>query len=402
MSINHFVVLMADTKVRGSEEYGLVWQDSIQAFRKADWDALARDLPTPFLHWDWLRLLEESRSASPATGWHPQHLAVYRSGRLVAAAPLFIKTHSEGEFVFDQFWAQLAARMNVAYYPKLVGMSPFTPIGAYRFLLDSGQDQSSLTHLICKEIEAFCTSNRISGCHFQFVDPDWSGELADGNFASWIHPGFVWENQGYESFEDFLASLKASRRKNIKKERRSLAEQGIRVEVFSGDEILEKHLMWMYRFYVHTNQRYFPWSCKYLTQNFFLGMTRDLKEHLLLLAAFRPGEDMPVGMSMLVFKGGLLLGRYWGGEEGISFLHFNLCYYEPIDWAIRNGMQRFDPGMGGEHKLYRGFQLVPNYSLHKVFDPGFQNVMRLSLQEHNMLQKRRMQELNQGRSTSGA
>ncbi|MBS3779237.1 MAG: GNAT family N-acetyltransferase [Desulfovermiculus sp.] len=402
MSINQLVVLMTDMRGRVSEEYDLAWQSSMREFRKTDWDALARDLPTPLLSWDWLRLLEESGSASSATGWHPQHLAVYRSGRLVAAAPLFIKTHSEGEFVFDQFWAQLASRMDVAYYPKLVGMSPFTPIGAYRFILDSGPDQSSLIHLICKEIKAFCTSNRISGCHFQFVDPDWSGELVDVGFVPWVHPGFAWENQGYVSFDDFLASLKSSRRKNIKKERKSLAEQEIRVEAFSGDEILEKHLMWMYRFYVHTNQRYFPWSCKYLTQNFFLGMTKDLKEHLLLLAAFRPGQDRPVGMSMLVFKDGLLLGRYWGGEEGISFLHFNLCYYEPIDWAIRNRMQRFDPGMGGEHKLYRGFQLVPNYSLHKVFDLRFQNVMRLSLQEHNMLQKRRMQELNQGRPPFGA
>ncbi|MDZ7760604.1 MAG: GNAT family N-acetyltransferase [Desulfovermiculus sp.] len=391
---------MTDTRGKRGEAYRFAWQNSIQAIRKDDWDALALELPTPFLSWDWLRLLEESGSASPATGWHSQHLAVYSSGRLVAAAPLFIKTHSDGEFVFDQFWAQLAARMHVAYFPKLVGMSPFTPIGAYRFLMDPGGDHSQLTHLILREIEAFCRANRISGCHFQFLDPKWGGELADGGFATWVHPGFAWENQGYESFDDFLACLKSNRRKNIKKERRSLAQQGIRVEAYSGDWIRERHLVWMYRFYEHTNYRYFPWSCKYLTRDFFLGLTHELKSHLLLLAAFRRDEERPVGMSMLVFKGRQLLGRYWGGEEGISFLHFNLCYYEPINWAIQHKMLRFDPGMGGEHKLYRGFQLVPNYSVHKVYDPGFQHVLNISLQEHNVLQQRRMQELNQGRSPS--
>ena len=393
---------MTDTRRPGSQELSFVWHDSIQAFSKEGWDALARELPSPFLSWDWLRLLEKSGSASPATGWQPQHLAVYRSGRLTAAAPLFIKTHSDGEFVFDQFWAQLAARMHVAYFPKLVGMSPFTPIGAYRFLVDAESDRPGVIRLMGEEIESWCRSNGIRGCHFQFLDPDWGGELVESGFTPWVHPGFVWQNEGYESFEQFLAGLKSSRRKNIKKERRRLAEEGIGVEVFSGQDIQEKHLGWMYGFYELTNSRYFPWSCQYLTRDFFLGLTKELKRHLLLLAAFRPGEKRPVGMSMLACKGRKLFGRYWGGGEGIPFLHFNLCYYEPIDWAIRNGMQEFDPGMGGEHKLYRGFRLAPNYSLHKVYDPGFQHVLRLSLQEHNRLQSRRMQELNQSTTPSRA
>ncbi|MFP4481096.1 MAG: GNAT family N-acetyltransferase [Desulfohalobiaceae bacterium] len=379
-----------------NREYSFAWRDSIQLINRSQWNALAMQLPTPFLEWDWLRLLEVSGSAAPSTGWHHKHLTVHKYGRLVAAAPLFSKTHSEGEFVFDHFWAQLAARMNLVYYPKLVGMSPFTPIGAYRFLLAPDLDQGRLINLVQGEIDRFCRALDISGCHYQFLDPAWGDKLQDMGFRSWIHPGFIWENQGFVSFDDFLACFRSSRRKNIKKERKSLAQQGIRIEALSGDEIQERHLYWMYRFYLHTNQRYFPWSCKYLTQEFFLGLAQGLKRYLLLLAAYEKGSEQPLGMSMLVFKGDQLFGRYWGGVDGVPFLHFNLCYYEPIEWAIQNGIQRFDPGMGGEHKLYRGFKLEPNYSLHKMYTPELQHVLSMYLQELNAMEKRRMLELNQG------
>jgi hypothetical protein len=377
-----------------SRDYSFTWHDSILGIKKSEWDILGRELPTPFLSWDWLRLLEESGSVRPEAGWQPQYLTVCRADRLVAAAPLFIKTHSDGEFVFDQFWAQLAQSMDLAYYPKLVGMSPFTPIGAYRFLLDQNENQGSLIRVVQQEIERFCQANSLSGCHYHFVDPGWGRELKDLGFHAWIHPGFAWENQGYEGFEDFLARFRSSRRKSIKKERKSLTSQGIICRALTGEDIREEHLAWMYGFYVRTNQRYFPWSCKYLTRDFFLGLADDLKDHLLLLAASTQGQKQPLGMSMLVFKGEQLFGRYWGGVDGIPFLHFNLCYYEPIQWAIQNRMQRFDPGMGGEHKLYRGFQLVPNYSLHRVYAPKMQHVLAVSLHEVNTLQERRIVESN--------
>ncbi len=385
---------MNDWNQTSSREYSFTWHDSILGIKKYEWDILGRELSTPFLSWEWLRLLEESGSVRPETGWQPQHLAVYRAGRLVAAAPLFIKTHSDGEFVFDRFWAQLAESMDLAYYPKLVGMSPFTPIGAYRFLLDQNENQGRLIRVVQQEIGRFCQANSLSGCHYHFVAPGWGKELKDLGFYAWIHPGFAWENQDYENFEDFLARFRSNRRKNIKKERKSLASQGIICKALTGEDIREEHLSWMYSFYVHTNQRYFPWSCKYLTRDFFLGLGHDLKDHLLLLAAYKQGQKQPLGMSMLVFKGKQLFGRYWGGLDGIPFLHFNLCYYEPIQWAIQNRMQRFDPGMGGEHKLYRGFELVPNYSLHRIYVPEMQQVLAVSLQEVNTLQERRMLELN--------
>lgn len=362
----------------------------------SSWNSLAMQLPTPFLEWDWLRLLEVSGSAAPSTGWQPKHLTVHKSGRLVAAAPLFIKTHSEGEFVFDHFWAQLAARMNQAYYPKLVGMSPFTPIGAYRFLLDPELEQGALISRLQQEIDRFCLSMGLSGCHYQFLDPAWEHRLQDWGFKTWMHPGFVWENRGFESFDDFLACFRSSRRKSIKKERKHLYSQGVRVQAYAGEDIQERHLYSMYRFYLMTNQRYAPWSCKYLSQEFFLGLCHpDVRRSLLLLAAFEEGVQQPLGMSMLVFKGDQLFGRYWGGVDGVPFLHFNLCYYEPIEWAIQNGIQSFDPGMGGEHKLYRGFKLEPNYSLHKIYSHGLQHVLGMYLQELNAMEKRRMLELNQ-------
>lgn len=385
---------MTELNQRKNREYSFTWHDSILGIKNSEWDTLDRALPTPFLSWEWLRLLETSGSVRPEAGWQPRHLAVFRAGRLVAAAPLFIKTHSDGEFVFDRFFAQVAQSMDLAYYPKLVGMSPFTPIGAYQFLVDKDENQNRLIRVVQQEIGRFCQANSLSGCHYHFVDPDWGRELQGLGFHAWTHPGFAWQNKGYEGFEDFLARFRSNRRKSIKKERKSLASQGITCKALTGEDIREEHLAWMYDFYVHTNQRYFPWSCKYLTRDFFLGLEDDLKDHLLLLAAYRRGQTQPLGMSMLVYKGEQLFGRYWGGVDGVPFLHFNLCYYEPIQWAIHNRMQRFDPGMGGEHKLYRGFELVPNYSLHRIYVPEMQHVLAVSLHEVNTIQERRIMELN--------
>lgn len=374
--------------------YTFLWHQAISQINSADWDALAQD-QSPFLEWAWLQLLEESGSVAQETGWQAQHLTVWQANRLVAAAPLYIKRHSEGEFVFDQLWAQLAAKINVAYYPKLVGMSPLTPISAYRFLLSAKQEQICLIRLMQEEIEGFCLQNSLSGCHYHFLDPNWGRTLQDLGFSHWIHPGFIWENQGYQDFEDFLSCFRSNRRKNIKKERKSLASQGIKIEALSGSDIQESHLLWMYRFYVHTNQRYFPWSCKYLTQDFFLGLRHCFRHRLLLLVAYKENLDQPLGMSMLVFKNHELYGRYWGGTEGVPYLHFNLCYYEPIRWAIANRVQRYDPGMGGEHKLHRGFKLAPSYSLHRFYIPGLQPILASYLNEINQLEERRILELNQ-------
>lgn len=379
----------------GPEKLSFVWQDTIHRILKSEWDVLSHELSTPFLDWDWLSLLEESGSVTPEVGWQPQYLTVYRDGRLVAAAPLFIKTHSQGEFVFDHAWAQLAEQMGMAYYPKIVGMSPFTPIGAFRFLLAQDEDHTALITSMQAEIERFSTANRLSSCHYQFLEPGWGADLQKTGMVPWVHPGFEWINQEYESFQDFLTGFKSTRRKNIKKERRRLIENGIWFDFLHKDTIQERHLAWMYSYYVHTNKRYFPWSCKYLTEAFFLGLAQDLTDNLLLVAAYEQGRKEPVGMAMLVLKGDRLFGRYWGGQEGIPFLHFNLCYYQPIQWAIDHGMKRFDPGMGGEHKLYRGFRLVPNYSLHKAYAPALQKVMDISLQELNAFYLQRIQELNQ-------
>ncbi len=385
---------MQDRANNGSINYFFQWHDSIKSIPREQWDYLARDLDTPFLQWEWLHLLEESGSVSPEAGWQPSHLAVYSSDGLVAAAPLYIKYHSAGEFVFDQQLAQLANRLNRTYYPKLVGMSPFTPISAYRFMLARDQDQDRLVRIMQEEIESFCRTRDLSGYHYHFLEPSWTQRLQPPGCTPWLHPGFVWENHGYEDFDAFLAGFKSNRRKNIRKERKSLARQGIRVEPLRGEQIRREHLLWMYEFYVHTNRRYFPWSCKYLTREFFLGLTRGLKKHVLLLAAFSQGQAQPLGMSMLLFKDDRLFGRYWGGTENVPFLHFNLCYYEPINWAIQNNIRIFDPGMGGEHKLSRGFRLVPNYSLHRIFDPQLQHILSSCLQESNMLLQQNIDELN--------
>ncbi|WP_291318907.1 GNAT family N-acetyltransferase [Desulfonatronospira sp.] len=374
--------------------YYLQWHDSIKSIPREHWYPLTQNLDNPFLEWEWLYLLERSGSVSPASGWQPCHLGLYNSSRLIAAAPLYIKHHSQGEFVFDQQLARLADRLNIPYYPKLVGMSPFTPLKAYRFLVHPQHDQAYLVPLMQQEIENFCRRHNLSGVHYHFVEQPWMKLLNAKSFASWLHPGFVWENHGYLDFDAFLAGFKSSRRKNIKKERGKLAAQGIKIQALTGDDIQPEHLQSMYSFYLHTNQKYFPWSCKFLTREFFLGLTRKLKKQVLLLAAFGPGHKEPMGMSMLLFRKDRLFGRYWGGMDNLPFLHFSLCYYEPINWAIQQGIQTFDPGMGGEHKLSRGFRLLPNYSLHRIFDPQLQYILTSCLQESNMHLQQNMDELN--------
>ena len=378
-----------------SASYTLSWIGNIAEIDRDAWDALAKPLPTPFLEWDWLRLMEISKSTTAKTGWLPHHLAVWSSGGLAAVAPMYIKGHSSGEFVFDHVWADVAARLGIDYYPKLVGMSPFTPMTGYRFLIAEGEDEAVLTELMVAEIDRLCRRYRMSGSSFLFADPQWRHEMIRHGYSGWRHQSYAWHNRDYETFEDYLAVFNSNQRRNIKRERQAIEKQGVSLKIFSGEDLPPSFLPLMYRFYEGTNDKFGPWGCKYLTRSFFDGLYRHYRHRLIIVAAF-DGQDssLPLGMSLLATKGTQLYGRYWGCAKPFNSLHFNACYYAPIEWAIANGIQRFDPGAGGVHKIRRGFEAVPSYSLHRFYDPRLASVMQTHIDEINRLEQEQIDHLN--------
>jgi predicted N-acyltransferase len=379
-----------------SSAYSISWIQNISDIDRDEWDALAKPLATPFLEWDWLRLMELSGSTTAKTGWLPHHLTVRRGSDLVAAAPLYIKGHSAGEFVFDHVWADVAARMGIEYYPKIVGMSPFTPMSGYRFLIAPGEDVAYLTAAMVAQIDRLCRRYHLSGSSFLFVDPKWHREMLDLGYFGWQHQSYAWLNHGYKSFDDYLAIFNSNQRRNIKRERKAVEKQGISLKILTGNSIPSTLFPLMYRFYEHTNDKFGPWGCRYLTESFFEGLNERYRHRLLFIAAYdRRDRSLPLGMSMLVTKGKQLYGRYWGCPRPLNSLHFNACYYSPIEWAIDNGVHRFDPGAGGAHKIRRGFTAVSSFSLHRFSDPRMLQVMQNHIDEINRLEQEQIDALNQ-------
>ena len=371
------------------------WVDAISKIDEANWNALAVPLKTPFLEWEWLHELELSGSIAPETGWWAHHLTLWSHNKLVGAAPLYIKHHSAGEFVFDYAWADLANRLGISYYPKLVGMSPVTPVSGYRFLIDPVENAKQITELICREIDAFCRKNRISGCSFLFVDPEWRFEMESFGYTGWVHQSYSWQNQDYADFDAFLSVFNSNQRHNIKRETRTLQKMGIFIKTFEGDDIPPDFVPVLYRYYSRTNDKFGPWGCKFLDPSFFQGIYESYRHRMLIMAAFNgQSADTPIGMSFLLRKGDQLYGRYWGCREDINTLHFNACYYSPIAWAIDHGIHQYDPGIGSRHKVRRGFRAIPNYSLHRFYGSKLQTVLQSYIGEINRLEKAHINELN--------
>ncbi|HSH70541.1 MAG TPA: GNAT family N-acetyltransferase [Deferrisomatales bacterium] len=377
------------------------WLRSIAEVPKDAWDSLAGALDVPILEWEWLRQLERSGSVRPETGWVPLHLTLWRGTELVGAAPLYAKAHSEGEFVWDHAWADVARRLGAPYYPKLVGMSPATPITGYRFLVAPGEDEGRLTDLLLGAIDVLCRETGLTGVSFPYADPTWQGCLVERGFLAWRHQSYGWENPGLADFEQYLAAFTRGQRRNIRRERAAVAGAGVAVQSRTGREIRPADLRAMYRFYARTNARFGPWAAKYLSAEFFTGLGDGYRHRLLLFAAYREGREDPLAMSLLLTKGQGLYGRFWGSDEQVDGLHFELCYYAPIQWAIEHGVRRFDPGIGGEHKVRRGFRAVPNHSLHRFTDPRLQAVMAANLEHLNAAEQSRIEALNRAIPLAG-
>lgn len=375
--------------------YSVQWFEQIGQISQQAWDDLAVPLKTPFLEWHWLNNLETSGSAIARTGWLPQHLTVWRDQTLVAAAPLYVKGHSYGEFVFDHQWADVAYRMGIEYYPKLLGMTPFTPAEGYRFLIAPDEDEDMLTGLMVQVIDGFCAQNNLSGCHFLFVDPDWQPVIERHGFKGWLHHSYIWQNEGFSTFDDYLGAFNANQRRNIKRERKSIAKAGLELRTYQGEEIPDFLYGRMHHYYEDTCEK-FMWGSKYLTRRFFLDLQSTYGDRVIFVAAYPEGESQqPVGMSFCLTKGEQLYGRYWGSDQEFDCLHFEACYYSPIEWAVAQGIQRFDPGAGGRHKKRRGFRATPNYSLHRFYRPRLQQIFHHYIDEINEDEQREIDHINQ-------
>ena len=377
--------------------YSVTWTHTISDVPKSAWDALAIPLKTPFLEWDWLHNLEVSHSATAHAGWLPNHLILWRDGTLIAAAPLYLKGHSQGEFVFDHQWAELASRLGIEYYPKLLGMTPFTPAEGYRFLISPAEDEEEITALMLYEIDGFCVKHRISSCHFLYVDPQWRPILENQGLTTWLHHSYIWKNADFQTFDDYLTGFNANQRRNIKRERKAVEQAGLKLQAMTGDEIPPSMFPLMYDFYADTCDKFGWWGSKYLTKQFFEQLYHNYRHRVVFFAAYHQEDQdqrQPLGMSFCLFKDSQLYGRYWGSFQDIDCLHFDACYYTPIAWAIAHKIQTFDPGAGGKHKKRRGFPATPNHSLHRFYNNRLEKIILPWIREVNHIEQQEIDAIN--------
>ncbi len=325
------------------------------------WSALA-GTDDPFLTHAFLTLLETSLSVSDTAGWSPLPILAERNGAIVAGAAAYLKTHSQGEYVFDQGWAEAWEHAGHAYYPKLQIAVPFTPVPGKRLLGDRSA--------ILAAIEAVTIQNQLSSAHVTFCDPD---DVAAGEERGWLRRDGIqyhWFNRGYASFDDFLAELSSRKRKAIRKERAG-ACAGLEIVTLRGAEIEARHLTSMWGFYQDTGNR--KWGRPYLTRAWFDQVVEAMGEAVVLVLALRSG--LPIAGALNFVGSDSLYGRYWGAAEDVPFLHFELSYYRAIDFAIAHGLGSVQAGAQGEHKLARGYEPVLTSSLHFIPDERFRRAI---------------------------
>ena len=347
---------------------------TIAEVEASTWDALMGECP--FSRHAFLHALERSGSANAETGWQPMHLLLHRAERLCAVMPMYLKSHSYGEFVFDWAWAEAYRRNGLEYYPKLLTAIPFSPVTGPRVGLARQEEAGEVLPAIFQAVRDIAASAGASGWHLLFPDQALRGHLdASGVLEGMLGREavqFHWHNRGYGDFDDFLATLRASRRKNIRRERRRVAEQGVELRRDVGDQISGDLWSGFYRCYQRTYEKRSGHS-GYLNADFFARLLESMRDKLMLVSATRSGQL--VGSALFLFDSQRLYGRYWGALEPIDCLHFEACFYQGIEFAVERGLSLFDPGTQGEHKLLRGFEPTRTHSCHWLADHRFQNAL---------------------------
>ena len=349
---------------------------SLRGIAPADWDACAcpeaaEGRPDdPFTTYRFLKALEDSGSVGPGTGWQPRYLTATIDGQIAAVAPLYAKGHSQGEYIFDHNWAHAYEGAGGRYYPKLQIAVPFTPATGRRFLTRPGYEAAGMSALIQGAIQ-IAADNELSSVHATFCTEGEAIAGAEMGLLYRLGQQFHWVNDGYATFDDFLASLSSRKRKNIRKERQQANGFGGQIIELTGDAIQPEHWDAFWQFYQDTGNR--KWGTPYLTRNFFHFAHETMRDDMLMVLAVRDGR--PVAGALNFIGRDTLFGRYWGCTEHHACLHFELCYYRAIDFAIRQRLGKVEAGAQGEHKLARGYLPTPTHSLHWFGDPGFRDAV---------------------------
>ncbi|NOE26625.1 GNAT family N-acetyltransferase [Ruegeria sp. HKCCD6157] len=351
---------------------------SLSRISAAEWDACAcpetadggRPLD-PFTTHRFLLALEESGSVGRGTGWQPQYLTAFLDGILIAAAPMYAKSHSQGEYIFDHSWAHAYESAGGRYYPKLQIAVPFTPATGRRFLVRPGYDRIGMSALVQGAVQ-LVADNQVSSVHVTFCTE--AEALAGEQMGLMLRSSqqFHWLNDGYAEFDDFLAALSSRKRKNIRKERAQANGFGGEIRTLTGDDLRPEHWDAFWRFYQDTGAR--KWGSPYLTRRFFDIAQETMANDMALVLAERDGHAIAGALNFIGHE--TLFGRYWGCIEHHACLHFELCYYRAIDFAIAHGLARVEAGAQGEHKLARGYLPTRTHSLHWVGDPGFADAVK--------------------------
>jgi len=321
----------------------------------------------PFLAHGFLSALEASKSVGARAGWQVQHVLVQApEGTLLAAAPCYLKSHSRGEYVFDHGWAEAYAHAGGNYYPKLQVAVPFTPATGRRLLVRPGARTTDSRQALVGGIVELCRSDGASGVHITFATADEYRFLGELGFLQRTDQQFHWQNAGYGTFDDFLGALSSRKRKTIRREREDALKNGIEVHWLGGDDLTEDVWDHFFAFYMETGSR--KWGRPYLTRPFFSLIGEAMREHILLVMAKRAGRWIAGAINFIGSE--TLFGRHWGAIEHHPFLHFELCYYQAIDYAIAHKLPRVEAGAQGEHKVARGYMPTTTYSAHYIADPA--------------------------------
>jgi predicted N-acyltransferase len=343
--------------------------DGIASIGRDAWDACAAPTGDPFVSYDFLHACEASGSAVPSQGWAARHLSLHdEDGAVIGVMPLYLKGHSQGEYVFDHSWADAYQRAGGRYYPKLLGAVPFTPATGPRFLNVPDTDAATVREALLQGALTLVERLGVSSLHVNFpTEPEWRA-MTEAGLLPRRDIQFIWRNEGYQTFDDFLAALSSNRRKTIRRERRE-AQAGLDIRVLTGADITEAQWDAFFAFYMDTGDR--KWGRPYLTRDFFARVGASMADPIALVMAV--WDDTPIAGALNFIGRDALYGRQWGALEEVPFLHFELCYYQAIDFAIARGLSRVEAGAQGEHKIARGYLPSPVYSAHWIADPALRD-----------------------------
>ena len=343
--------------------------NSLNSVQPSEWNTLAQN--NPFISHDFLLNLETSECLEPH-GWFPHHLIIRKENNLVAALPTYARNNSYGEFVFDWSWAEAFERAGGNYYPKLVSASPFSPVTGPRLLFNKDdKDYRAAKENLVNAAQNICSTNGLSSWHTLFFNSSELDFYKNQGLLIRLGVQYHWKNQDFKDFTDFLTTLSSKRRKSIKRERKKVIDSRIKVEIIEGDEIKEFHWDLFYNFYCSTFKK--KWSQPRLNREFFLNIANS-KEYKPVLFMAKEGNQYVAGAFALATEG-CLYGRHWGATTYNEYLHFELCYYQTIEYCIKNKINRLDAGAQGEHKLKRGFHPVKTYSAHLILDKNFRSAI---------------------------